>query len=82
MVLPLLVKVAYEIPASREPVSSAPSFADPIRANPTKNDLESPGVPGFIANAESVDMLWHLSHAMGWSKVQVGNFVTSRAIVE
>ena len=58
------------------------SFADPIEANLAKNNLEAAGVRTFLANEESVDMLWHLGNAMRWSKVQVGNFVTSRAIVE
>ena len=49
------------------------SFANPIEANLAKNNLEAAGVRTFLANEESVDMLWHLGNAMGWIKVQVAH---------
>jgi hypothetical protein len=59
------------------------SFADPIEANLAKNNLEAAGVRTFLANEESVDMLWHLGNAMGWIKVQVAhdNLGVARALL-
>jgi Putative prokaryotic signal transducing protein len=49
------------------------TFADPIEANLVKNNLEAAGIRTYLANEESVDMLWHVGNAFGWIKVQVGN---------
>ena len=59
------------------------SFADPIEANLAKNNLEAAGVRAFLANEESVGMLWHLGNAMGWIKVQVAhdNVDVARALL-
>jgi hypothetical protein len=55
------------------------SFADPVEANLAKNRLEASGIPAFLANEETLDMVWYWGNAMGWIKLQVGDKDASNA---
>ncbi len=48
------------------------TYADPVEANLAKNNLEAAGIQAFLANEETVDMVWPIGNAIGWIKIQVG----------
>jgi len=46
-------------------------YSTPYEANLVKSQLESAGIPGFVADEHTVGMNWLYSNALGGVKVQV-----------
>lgn len=55
------------------------TFHTPVTAGFVKNLLQSEGVPAYLADETTSVMLWHLSIAIGWVKLQVADTDVSRA---
>jgi hypothetical protein len=55
------------------------SFSTPYEANLVKSQLESAGIPAFVADEYTVGMNWLYSNALGGVKVQVPESLASEA---
>jgi hypothetical protein len=54
-----------------EPLVTVSTFSTPAEAELARNLLQERGIVAFVADAEAVATLWHLSPALGGVKVQV-----------
>jgi hypothetical protein len=54
-------------------------YSTPYEANMVKSQLESAGIPAFIADEYTVGMNWLYSNALGGVKVQVPESLASEA---
>lgn len=55
------------------------SYSTPYEANMVKSQLESAGIPVFVADEHTVGMNWLYSNALGGVKVQVPESLASEA---
>jgi hypothetical protein len=55
------------------------SYSTPHEANMVKSQLESAGIPVFVADEHTVGMNWLYSNALGGVKVQVPESLASEA---
>lgn len=55
------------------------SYSTPYEANMVKSQLESAGIPVFIADEYTIGMNWLYSNALGGVKVQVSESLASEA---
>ena len=54
-------------------------YSTPYEANMVKSQLESAGIPAFVADEHTVGMNWLYSNALGGVKVQVPESLASEA---
>ena len=54
-------------------LATVATFRSPVEANLARNRLEAAGIEAFLADEETVGMVWHLTNALGGIKLQVGD---------
>ena len=54
-------------------LATVATFGCPVEANLARNRLEAAGIKAFLADEETVGMVWHLTNALGGIKLQVGD---------
>jgi hypothetical protein len=60
------------------------TFGNAVEANLAKNRLETAGIHAFLADADTVDMAWQLTGAVGGIKLQIpeGDEEVARSLLE
>ena len=62
-----------------EPLVTVATFPNPVEAQIARNALADEGIAAYLADAETVGMLWHVGTALGGVKVQVAEADLERA---
>jgi hypothetical protein len=54
-------------------LATVATFGSPVEANLARNQLEAAGIKAFLADEETVGMVWPLTNALGGIQLQVGD---------